>query len=527
MTIFYTIFGYVMKFCYNISFSNYIIALFFFALIMQIVLFPLGIKQQKSSVLMSKIRPKENAIRNKYKGRNDRATQQKMQMEIQEMYKAEGYSATSGCLPLLIQLPLIMVLFGVVQGPLSYTTDLNNTKDGEKVVIVKNDNGEESTRAYNLDDFYQASYNIADNQKAAYESKLDGMITEKNLGFDNYKALEDFIGSDKNNKKEGYAEGKALAETDEYKKVRSRIKSLEASKEKLMTFGGYREMDLINFMQDGVDRFYDDFTVDGKFVLEVKSTEDSMVSETTAKSEALSGGFIGALVAKTDALTVGSGETVYDFNAMLESKGFKAKEGEGFVNVAYSLPDFTFIGETTTLDKPEITNPSWLWLIPVLVFLSSFGSAEVSRRLTVQPVGPDGNPAGGGALMKWGMPLLSTYFSFTFPAAIGIYWIFRSIFAVGQQLLLKKMYPPVQYSEEELKQATTEVKQAKKRKKLITIEVDEDDTSYDEIAISEERAEKLRRRREKQLRDAGITETEENNDTDGGSDNKIEKPRMK
>ena len=104
----YSLFSLVMKFCLSISGNSYLIALFFFALIMQIVLLPLAIKQQKSQILMAKIKPKEMAIREKYKGRNDQVTRQKMTMEIQEMYQKNGYNQFGGCLPLLIQLPIII-----------------------------------------------------------------------------------------------------------------------------------------------------------------------------------------------------------------------------------------------------------------------------------------------------------------------------------------------------------------------------------------------------------------------------------
>ena len=126
MTLFYIPFGYLLKFCCIISGNQYVLALFFFALIMQIVLFPLGIKQQKSSVNMAKMKPKEQIIREKYKGRNDRPTQMKMQQEIQDLYRNEGVSQLSGCLPLLIQLPLILILFGVVRYPLSYCVAIND-----------------------------------------------------------------------------------------------------------------------------------------------------------------------------------------------------------------------------------------------------------------------------------------------------------------------------------------------------------------------------------------------------------------
>ncbi len=105
---------------FNSITGNYILALLLFAVVAKLVLLPLDIKQQKSSIKQAKMRPKELAIRNKYKGRTDRATQMKMQQEIQDMYQKEGYSPFSGCLPMLIQLPLILILYAVIRSPLSY-----------------------------------------------------------------------------------------------------------------------------------------------------------------------------------------------------------------------------------------------------------------------------------------------------------------------------------------------------------------------------------------------------------------------
>ncbi len=513
-----------MKLCYSISFSNYIVALFFFALIMELILFPLSIKQQKSSVLLSKIKPKENAIRSKYRGRNDRATQQKMNMEIQEMYKQEGYSATAGCLPLLVQLPLIFILFAIVQKPLTYTTDLNSSSVGDKVVVVAGTDGNADTyRAYTVYDFRQAAYSIIDNQAAVYGGLLNELVEEKGLSFGSYKELETFISNKDNTKKEGFTEAKKLAEDAKYKEIKAKIDSLTAAKKNIRNENNsYRQMHLIEFMQKGVDDFRDYFTVDGKFTLEEKSVEDSMLSADKAPLADLDGGFMSAFIAKTDAVNTVKGETVYDFNAMLATKkiGTPAADG-GFVNYAYELPNFTFIGNTTALQTPTYTQFNWLLLIPLLVFITSFFAGEVTRKLTVQPSTPDGapNPSNSG-MMRWGMPLISTFFSFSFPAAIGIYWAFRSVIGIGKQFLVHKMYPPIKLSTEELKEATKEVKQAKKRKKLVTIEVDEDDTSYDDIAISEERAEKLRRRREKQLRDAENAEQSAENE-------KIDRPVLK
>ena len=116
--------GWIIKVCYSLV-NNYFVALLLFALVMQIILLPFSIKQQKNSVQQAKLAPKTAAIRKKYAGRNDAQTQQKMQQEIQEMYQKEKFSPFGGCLPLLIQMPILFALYNVVMNPLRYITGLS------------------------------------------------------------------------------------------------------------------------------------------------------------------------------------------------------------------------------------------------------------------------------------------------------------------------------------------------------------------------------------------------------------------
>ncbi len=100
--------------------GSYVIALLLYALIFKILFLPFAIKQQKNQIAMAKLQPKIELIRAKYRGRTDRVSMQKQQQEIMELQQKEGYSALSGCLPMLIQLPLIIVLYNVIRKPLSY-----------------------------------------------------------------------------------------------------------------------------------------------------------------------------------------------------------------------------------------------------------------------------------------------------------------------------------------------------------------------------------------------------------------------
>ena len=102
------------------GFGSFILGTVYFAIALEILMIPLAINQQKNSRKQARLRPREMAIRNRYKGRNDQATQQKVTREIQELYTKEGYSPMSGCLPLLITLPFLMCLYYVVIDPLTY-----------------------------------------------------------------------------------------------------------------------------------------------------------------------------------------------------------------------------------------------------------------------------------------------------------------------------------------------------------------------------------------------------------------------
>ena len=116
--------GYVMQGCLWLVNNNYVLALLLFALAMQILMCPLGIKQQKNMVKQAYLRPKEMAIRRKYAGRNDRATMQKMQNEIMQLQQDAGYSPLSGCLPMIVQMILIFPIYNVAIRPLEYVSKL-------------------------------------------------------------------------------------------------------------------------------------------------------------------------------------------------------------------------------------------------------------------------------------------------------------------------------------------------------------------------------------------------------------------
>lgn len=119
-TPFYKAFGAVLDVIYNLV-NNYGIALILFTFVIKLLLFPLGIKQQKSTIKQIKIRPKEELIRKKYAYDKNLQNQ-----KVMELYQKEGFNPMGGCLPLLIQLPIIMILWQVIQHPAEYVGGITN-----------------------------------------------------------------------------------------------------------------------------------------------------------------------------------------------------------------------------------------------------------------------------------------------------------------------------------------------------------------------------------------------------------------
>ncbi|MBQ7962038.1 MAG: YidC/Oxa1 family membrane protein insertase [Clostridia bacterium] len=125
-------FGWVLHLFY-IIFDNYLVSLFILTLLVKLLLLPSSISQQKNSAKQARLQPKLNRIRQKYSngGQPTREMQMKIQEETQALYQKEGFSPMSGgCLPLLIQFPIMIGLYGVVYTPLSkvlnISTDLIN-----------------------------------------------------------------------------------------------------------------------------------------------------------------------------------------------------------------------------------------------------------------------------------------------------------------------------------------------------------------------------------------------------------------
>ena len=293
----YKFFGNILN-LFNSWTGNYMLALLLFAVMIKIILLPLSIRQQKNQIKGAKLRPKILLIEKKYAGRNDQPTLKKKQAEIMELQQKEGYSAFSGCLPLLIQFPIIIILYRVIQKPLSYVSHFGSELLAKLAEAVG----------------YESSYSAS-------------------------------------------------------------------------------EIGLLSAIKQNADA---------------------------------------AQTAFADA-----GETGL---------------------LADVLPKMSFFGADLTV-KPYFW--SILLLIPVLNFAFGVLTMKLSKKLNgnmAQMTAQTQDQKISGGIMEWMMPVVSLWFAFILPSALGVYWIYQSVLGVLQMLILSKVMPMPKYSEEEMEQILKELK---------------------------------------------------------------------
>ena len=110
--------GYLFRFIYLVL-KDYGWTLVVFTLITKAVLIPLTVKQQKATAKMQAIQPKLQELQKKYQ-----YDKEKLNQETMKLYQTAGVNPMGGCLPLLIQFPLLIALYNIIRSPLSYVIQL-------------------------------------------------------------------------------------------------------------------------------------------------------------------------------------------------------------------------------------------------------------------------------------------------------------------------------------------------------------------------------------------------------------------
>lgn len=110
-----------------IGIPNIGLAIILFTIVVNLLMLPLTIKQQKFSKLSAKMNPEIQAIQAKYKNKKDNESMMAQNQEVQAVYAKYGVSASGSCVQLLIQMPILFALYRVIYAMPAYVTKIGDT----------------------------------------------------------------------------------------------------------------------------------------------------------------------------------------------------------------------------------------------------------------------------------------------------------------------------------------------------------------------------------------------------------------
>ncbi len=169
------ILGFIMNLFYEIinkfGLGKISICIIAFTIIVKVLMLPINIKQQRSMKLNSIITPQVQAIQKKYANKKDNESLMKQQQEISALYQKYGTSPTGGCLPMLLQMPIIFALYAVMACIPNYVHDIQDMyNNGVVSYLVDND----YETVYSLKDIDALSDTLFDEED---EDSLDMLVT--------------------------------------------------------------------------------------------------------------------------------------------------------------------------------------------------------------------------------------------------------------------------------------------------------------------------------------------------------------
>lgn len=314
------ILGFIMdmlfRFTQTFGVLNIGLCIILFTLVVKIILFPLTIKQQKSSKLMTVMQPELQAIQNKYKGKTDNDSMMRMNVETKAVYEKYGTSMTGGCLQLLIQMPILFALYRIIYNIPAYVS---------------------SVKMYFLNVVYAITgiTDVASIPEGA-ATRLLQFATDHQVALTGINPIGDLTG----------VSGEAL---------------------------GNKMVDIL-------------YKLNPEQWSELAKRFPEAATAITENS------------------------------AAIESMN-------------------SFLGINLATNPWQGFSPSAAWLIPILAGLSQWFSAKLM--MSNQPQ-QDENSTSAQMMKQMNvmMPLMSVFFCFTFPAAIGIYWVASSVFQIIQQMIV-------------------------------------------------------------------------------------------
>lgn len=379
------ILGFIMNLFYIVidkfGIGKISICIIVFTIIVKLVMLPINIKQQKTMKLNSVIMPEIQAIQKKYANKKDNDSMMKQQAELNAVYQKYGTSPTGGCLPMLIQFPILLALYAVMACLPNYINEIQDMyNDGVVSYVIGTD---ESGK---LD--YHTIHELKD--LAGLNDVLLDESGDENLD----KLVTAYFGQKGNYEDEKIKDAVYNSFTSAYSNV----------------FG---KQDAWAIVEASFDEAIEN-AQDLKAISEAdwKKVEDKDLAEYADYTEE-----------DWDAL-ISSYETILD----------KLDDNHKDIQVSYSF-------FTIDLSKSPANGVKIAIIIPILSALAQLLNMKISMSSQQNTGnGTADSMMSSMKVMSYSMCVVSAIFCYTFPAGLGLYWVISSAVQVVIQLILNKKF---------------------------------------------------------------------------------------
>lgn len=379
------ILGFIMNLFYIVidkfGIGKISICIIVFTIIVKLVMLPINIKQQKTMKLNSVIMPEIQAIQKKYANKKDNDSMMKQQAELNAVYQKYGTSATGGCLPMLIQFPILLALYAVMACLPNYINEIQDMYNNGVVsyVIGTDESGK-------LD--YHTIHELKD------LAGLNDVLLDENGDENLDKLVTAYFGQKGNYEDEEIKDAVYNSFTSAYSNV----------------FG---KQDAWAIVEASFDEAIEN-AQDLKAISEAdwKKVEDKDLAEYADYTDE-----------DWDAL-ISSYETILD----------KLDDNHKDIQVSYSF-------FTIDLSKSPANGVKIAIIIPILSALAQLLNMKISMSSQQNTGnGTADSMMSSMKVMSYSMCVVSAIFCYTFPAGLGLYWVISSAVQVVIQLILNKKF---------------------------------------------------------------------------------------
>ena len=133
------IFNAIYTFFNGMGVESIALSIVVFTIVTRLILFPFNLKQTKSSKIQQYLKPEFNKITKKYKGKKDQESMLAQQKETRELQEKYGIKMTQGCLISILQFPIFMGLYSVIQNIPSYVPKIHKLYEPIADALAKTD----------------------------------------------------------------------------------------------------------------------------------------------------------------------------------------------------------------------------------------------------------------------------------------------------------------------------------------------------------------------------------------------------